>query len=110
MVSLGTTLVELQQTLSAYLAAFGFMMLLHGPLSDAFGRRPLILCGLVVYLLASTAGTLAGSLGLLLSRRTFQELSVDIRRYVRVLIFFFKNLSLDFFLLWFYLDRTLCRL
>ncbi len=46
MVSLGATQVELQQTLTAYLAAFGFMMLLHGPLSDAFGRRPVILGGL----------------------------------------------------------------
>lgn len=76
MVSLGATQVELQQTLSAYLAAFGFMMLLHGPLSDAFGRRPVILVGLAVYLLASIGGALAGSLGFLLFCRTLQGLSV----------------------------------
>lgn len=76
MVSLGATQVELQQTLSAYLAAFGFMMLLHGPLSDAFGRRPVILAGLAVYLLASIGGALAGSLGFLLFCRTLQGLSV----------------------------------
>lgn len=76
MVSLGATQVELQQTLSAYLAAFGVMMLLHGPLSDAFGRRPVILGGLAVYLLASIGGALAGSLGFLLFCRTLQGLSV----------------------------------
>ncbi len=76
MVSLGATQVELQQTLSAYLAAFGFMMLLHGPLSDAFGRRPVVLAGLAVYLMASIGGALATSLGALLFFRTVQGLSV----------------------------------
>lgn len=76
MVSLGATQLELQQTLSAYLAAFGVMMLLHGPLSDAFGRRPVILAGLAVYFVASIGGALASSLGLLIFFRTFQGLSV----------------------------------
>ncbi len=76
MVSLSATQVELQQTLSAYLAAFGFMMLLHGPLSDAFGRRPVILGGLALYLAAAIGGALASSLGLLLFFRTLQGLSV----------------------------------
>lgn len=76
MVSLGATQLELQQTLSAYLAAFGVMMLLHGPLSDAFGRRPVILAALAVYFVASIGGALASSLGLLICFRTFQGLSV----------------------------------
>jgi DHA1 family bicyclomycin/chloramphenicol resistance-like MFS transporter len=76
MMSFGATQVELQQTLSVYLAAFGFMMLLHGPLSDAFGRRRVILAGLAVYLLASIGGALSPSLGLLLFFRTLQGLSV----------------------------------
>lgn len=76
MVSLGATQLELQQTLSAYLAAFGVMMLLHGPLSDAFGRRPVILTGLAVYFVASIGGALASSLGLLIFFRTLQGLSV----------------------------------
>jgi DHA1 family bicyclomycin/chloramphenicol resistance-like MFS transporter len=76
LVSFGATQVELQQTLSVYLAAFGFMMLLHGPLSDAFGRRPIVLAGLAVYTLASVGGALSASLGLLLFFRTLQGLSV----------------------------------
>lgn len=76
MVSLGATEVELQQTLSAYLAAFGFMMLFHGPLSDAFGRRPVLLVALSVYLAASVGAAFAASLGGLLLFRTIQGLSV----------------------------------
>ena len=35
--------VRMQQTLTAYFAPFAIMMLLHGTLSDAFGRRRIIL-------------------------------------------------------------------
>ncbi|MBN9475071.1 multidrug effflux MFS transporter [Magnetospirillum sp. 64-120] len=76
MVSLGATQAQLQQTLSIYMAAFGFMMLLHGPLSDAFGRRTVVLVGLSVYLAASIAGALSTSLALLMLFRTLQGLSV----------------------------------
>lgn len=71
-VSLGATQTELQHTLSAYLAAFGFMMLLHGPLSDTLGRRPVILGGLATYLTASIGSALANTLGLLLFCRALR--------------------------------------
>ena len=76
MVSMGATQADLQQTLSIYLAAFGFMMLFHGPLSDAFGRRPIILIGLAVYFVASVGAALATSLTALLMFRAAQGLSV----------------------------------
>ncbi|MBX9864203.1 MAG: multidrug effflux MFS transporter [Hyphomicrobium sp.] len=76
MVSLGVTQLELQQTLSVYLAGFGLMMLLHGPLSDAFGRRPVVLIGLTVYLVASIGGALSTSLTFLILFRLVQGLSV----------------------------------
>ena len=41
--------IAVQQTLSAYLFAYAFMMLWHGALSDALGRRPIILGGLAIY-------------------------------------------------------------
>jgi MFS family permease len=50
--SLRATPIEIQQTLSAYLFAFGLMFLFHGALSDSFGRRPVILVALVVYTVA----------------------------------------------------------
>src|SRR5688500_20116610 len=49
--SLNATPLEIQQTMSAYLFAFGVMFLFHGALSDSFGRRPVILVALVVYTL-----------------------------------------------------------
>ena len=46
---LGASPIALQQTLSAYLFAFAFMMLWHGALSDALGRRPIVLGALAIF-------------------------------------------------------------
>lgn len=47
--SLGATHIEVQQTLTAYMLAFAVMVLWHGALADAFGRRNVILFSLVVF-------------------------------------------------------------
>src|SRR6059058_1356108 len=59
--SLHANPLEIQQTMSGYLFAFGLMFLFHGALSDSFGRRPVILTALVVYTLASIGAALATS-------------------------------------------------
>lgn len=46
---LRATPIEVQQTLSAYMLAFAGMVLWHGALADAFGRRNVILIALVVF-------------------------------------------------------------
>jgi DHA1 family bicyclomycin/chloramphenicol resistance-like MFS transporter len=74
--SLDATPLEIQQTLSAYLFAFGLMFLFHGALSDSFGRRPVILAALVMYAIASTAAALTGSVHGLIVWRVVQGLSV----------------------------------
>src|SRR5437868_7152083 len=74
--SLHATPLELQQTLSAYLFAFGLMFLFHGALSDSFGRRPVVLVALVVYTIASAGAALAGSVQTLIVWRVVQGLSV----------------------------------
>jgi len=74
--SLNATPLEIQQTLSAYLFAFGLMFLFHGALSDSFGRRPVILAALVVYTVASAGAALAGSAHMLIVWRVVQGLSV----------------------------------
>lgn len=61
-----------QLTLSALLLAFGCSQLIWGPLSDRFGRRPILLCGLVAYTLASAASTLSPSMDLLIAWRIAQ--------------------------------------
>src|SRR6478752_9215985 len=64
--SLQASPLEIQQTLSAYLFAFGVMFLFHGALSDSFGRRPVILASLSVYTIASIGGALAASVQMLI--------------------------------------------
>jgi DHA1 family bicyclomycin/chloramphenicol resistance-like MFS transporter len=64
-----------QQTLSTYLFAFAFMMLWHGALSDALGRRPVVLAGLAIYALASLGCAIAGNIESLWLFRTLQGLS-----------------------------------
>lgn len=46
---IGASAIELQQTLTAYMLAFAGMVLWHGALSDAYGRRNVILTALVVF-------------------------------------------------------------
>ncbi|MFM9436669.1 MFS transporter, DHA1 family, multidrug resistance protein [Janthinobacterium sp. CG_23.3] len=65
----------IQQTLSVFLFTFAFMMLFYGTLSDSFGRRPVILISLILYIIASIGAALAPSLGWLLACRVLQGLS-----------------------------------
>ena len=61
-----------QLTLSALLLAFGCSQLIWGPLSDRFGRRPVLLCGLAAYTLASVGSVLAPSMAMLVVWRIVQ--------------------------------------
>jgi len=74
--SLEASPIQIQQTLSAYLFAFGLMFLFHGALSDSFGRRPVILVALVVYTIASAGAAIADSVQTLIIWRVVQGLSV----------------------------------
>jgi len=53
--SLAASPLEVQQTLTAYMFSFAVMILWHGALSDAFGRRSIILVSLAVFAIASLA-------------------------------------------------------
>ena len=67
--------LAVQQTLSAYLMAYAFMMLWHGALSDALGRRPVVLAGLVVYAFATLGCAISGNIESLWLFRILQGLS-----------------------------------
>jgi DHA1 family bicyclomycin/chloramphenicol resistance-like MFS transporter len=73
--SIGATPVEMQQTLSAYLFGFAFMNLFHGALSDSFGRRPVVLVAVAVFIAASVGCALSSTIGQLVFFRTLQGLS-----------------------------------
>ena len=66
---------QMQQTLSAYLIPFAFMMLFHGALTDSFGRRPVILGGLAIFALGSIGCALAQTLPQMLAFRALQGMS-----------------------------------
>lgn len=51
--SLQATPIEVQQTLTAYMLPFAIMALWHGAISDALGRRRVILVSLMLFALAS---------------------------------------------------------
>ncbi len=74
-VALHATPIEMQQTLSAYLLAFGFMFLFHGALSDSFGRKPVIVVALAVFTVASVGAALASSVHALILWRMLQGVS-----------------------------------
>jgi len=73
--AVGATPVQMQQTLSAYLFGFAVMNLFHGALSDSFGRRPVVLCGLAAFTLASAGCALSQHIGALVFFRAIQGMS-----------------------------------
>lgn len=67
--------VALQQLISAYLAAFAVMSIFHGPLSDALGRKKVMIGGLIIYLIGMFGCVLAPSMGTLILLRVLQGMS-----------------------------------
>lgn len=70
--------VALQQTISVYLFAYAGMSLFHGPLSDALGRKRIMVGGLMCFGLASLGCALSSSLNMLLTFRALQGLSAGV--------------------------------
>lgn len=59
-------------TLTAFMIGYGVAPLFLGPLSDRYGRRPVLICGLILYTVASTACALAPSIEHLVAARLIQ--------------------------------------
>jgi len=66
------TPAAVQQTLSLFVIGFGAAQLVAGPLSDRYGRRPVLMGGMATYLAASLACALAPSLSVLVFGRFVQ--------------------------------------
>lgn len=62
----------MQLSISVYLAVNGVLQLIVGPISDRFGRRPVILAGFVFFLLATVGCLLATSVEVFLAFRMAQ--------------------------------------
>ncbi len=65
---------DVQLTLSVFLVGFAVAQLVYGPMSDRFGRRPVLIGGLGLYFLASLACALAPNIEALVAARLFQAI------------------------------------
>jgi DHA1 family bicyclomycin/chloramphenicol resistance-like MFS transporter len=63
-----------QMTVSLYMVGIACSQIIMGPLSDRFGRRPVLLAGLSLMVAASAAGIFAETLPQLIAARFFQAL------------------------------------
>ena len=76
--SLRTTPVQVQQSLTAFLIPFAFMSLWHGALSDALGRRRVILVALSILAAASVGCACAHTIEMFWAFRVLQGLSAGV--------------------------------
>ncbi len=73
---LGVSVRELSATLTSFFLAFALGQLIVGPLSDRFGRRPLVLIGLAIFIIGSLVCAVASTLPQLIGGRVIQALGV----------------------------------
>jgi DHA1 family bicyclomycin/chloramphenicol resistance-like MFS transporter len=70
--TLNAPIVQVQLTISSYLFGFAAGQIFYGPVSDRFGRRPVLLGALVLYALATIGCAVAQSIGGLIALRFLQ--------------------------------------
>ena len=73
--SLATDAEKVNLTLSMFLFGFAVGQLVYGPLSDRFGRRPVLLVGIALYVAASIACTFATTIEGLIAGRLAQGMA-----------------------------------
>lgn len=72
---LGVNAGAVQITLTVYTAGFAIGQLLHGPLADSFGRRPILICGIFFFGVASMVSAITTDINSLTLVRTAQGFS-----------------------------------
>ena len=73
-VEFATSTAATQSVISAFLFAFAVGILFAGPLSDRYGRRPLILAGLAIFIFGCLQSALAPSMAWLVGGRVIQAI------------------------------------
>ncbi|MEN3793348.1 multidrug effflux MFS transporter [Fulvimarina sp. MAC3] len=73
-----------QLVITAYLLGFGAAQLIFGPLSDRFGRRPVLLAGLGIYIAASLVAIATPTFEVLLALRAVQGIGAAATRVIAI--------------------------
>ena len=73
-----------QMVIAIYLLGMGASQLFYGPLSDRYGRRPVLIGGLMVFVLAGLLSAVTDSFGTLLAARLLQGVGAGAPRVVAV--------------------------
>ncbi len=74
--ALGASMTSAQLTMSALILAFGIAQMVWGPVADRYGRRPVLLAGLTLFVVASVGGTLASGIDTLIVWRIVQGIAM----------------------------------
>ncbi|MGA0542244.1 Bcr/CflA family efflux MFS transporter [Neotabrizicola sp. VNH66] len=69
---LGVDAAQIQLSIGVYVFTLGIGQLLYGPVSDALGRRPVVIAGVLIFVAGSLVCAMAQSLGVLLAGRVLQ--------------------------------------
>ena len=69
-------------TVGLNLLGYGIATLVHGPLSERFGRRPVLLCGMAGFTLASLFCAVAADIDQLITARVFQGIAAAVEGVV----------------------------
>ncbi|CAI1179079.1 Multidrug resistance protein D [Serratia liquefaciens] len=67
-----------QRVMAAYLMTYGFSQLIYGPLSDRIGRRPVILAGMMIFLMGALGALLSNSLTMLVASSAIQGMGTGV--------------------------------
>jgi DHA1 family bicyclomycin/chloramphenicol resistance-like MFS transporter len=68
----GITYATANLSMVLFMGVFSVFLLIHGPLSDRFGRKPVLVGGLILFIVASFGCALAPTIGFLLAFRCLQ--------------------------------------
>lgn len=77
---------HVQLVVTAYLLGFGAAQIIYGTLSDRFGRKPVLLFGLGLYVVASVVAAFAGSFAVMMAARVAQGVGAAASRVLAVSI------------------------
>lgn len=73
-----------QWIVSAYMVGFGAAQIVYGPLADRYGRRPLVLFGLLLFIAASLVASIATSFTTMIAARLVQGMAAASTRVLSV--------------------------